>query len=150
MLKYIFNNIKTSLTNFKMNDLDKYVRFCHLGKYDDVFIHSKMMIFDDDYLILSSSNIADRSYNKMYHDNETAIAITNKKYVKNIQQKIWNSHMSTSNIVYKFNQIFYSSCKNKKNQINCRYSEIKVNLFSFHVCYFFKKIIDIFAYGYIL
>jgi phosphatidylserine/phosphatidylglycerophosphate/cardiolipin synthase-like enzyme len=57
-----------------------------LGKYRDIYIHSKLMMADDHYMTLGSANLNQRS---MAADSEINIATDNHEKVKELRQRVW-------------------------------------------------------------
>lgn len=59
------------------------------GKWQDVYIHSKLMIVDDVFMTLGSANINTRS---MEADSELNICHENDKVTRPLRQRLWNIH----------------------------------------------------------
>jgi phosphatidylserine/phosphatidylglycerophosphate/cardiolipin synthase-like enzyme len=57
-----------------------------LGKYRDIYIHSKLLMADDRYMTLGSANLNQRS---MAADSEINIATDNHAKVKDLRQRVW-------------------------------------------------------------
>lgn len=57
-----------------------------LGRYRDIYIHSKLMLADDEYMTLGSANLNQRS---MSADSEINIATTHKPHNQGLRQRVW-------------------------------------------------------------
>ncbi|CAD5217208.1 unnamed protein product [Bursaphelenchus xylophilus] len=80
------------IENLKINGIEKpfdYVSFCSLRTYDElcgklvtemVYIHCKLLIVDDKYVIIGSANINDRSQLGM-RDSEVCVLATDREFV---------------------------------------------------------------------
>jgi phosphatidylserine/phosphatidylglycerophosphate/cardiolipin synthase-like enzyme len=59
------------------------------AKYRNIYVHSKLLLVDSLFTLLSSANINIRS---MHSDSELGIAMPNPKMAKDMQEKLWGMH----------------------------------------------------------
>jgi phosphatidylserine/phosphatidylglycerophosphate/cardiolipin synthase-like enzyme len=60
-----------------------------------IYVHSKLMICDDEYVAIGSANICQRS---MTHDSELHVGIvdSDNKFAKEFRKKLWSEHLNRS------------------------------------------------------
>ncbi|MEB0207265.1 phospholipase D-like domain-containing protein [Pseudomonas sp. CCC3.1] len=59
------------------------------ARYKHIYVHSKLLLVDDVYTLLSSANINIRS---MHSDSELGIAQPNPELAKSLREKLWGMH----------------------------------------------------------
>lgn len=59
------------------------------ARYKNIYVHSKLLLVDDVYTLLSSVNINIRS---MHSDSELGIAQPNPELTKSLREKLWGMH----------------------------------------------------------
>lgn len=59
------------------------------ARYKNIYVHSKLLLVDDVYTLLSSANINIRS---MHSDSELGIAQPNPELTKSLREKLWGMH----------------------------------------------------------
>ena len=59
------------------------------ARYKNIYVHSKLLLVDDVYTLLSSANINIRS---MHSDSELGIAQPNPELAKSLREKLWGMH----------------------------------------------------------
>ena len=60
------------------------------ARYKHIYVHSKLLLVDDVYTLLSSANINIRS---MHSDSELGIAQPNPELAKSLREKLWGMHV---------------------------------------------------------
>jgi phospholipase D1/2 len=83
---------------------DKHMVVCGLRQYDvwpdntvraeQLYVHSKAMIVDDEIAIIGSANINDRSM-LGERDSEAAIYVEDPKFAKSLRRELWGEHFGT-------------------------------------------------------
>jgi phosphatidylserine/phosphatidylglycerophosphate/cardiolipin synthase-like enzyme len=62
-----------------------------------VYVHGKLMIVDDEFVLLGSANICQRS---MAHDGELQLGIVDaqNQFARDLREALWRHHLETSNL----------------------------------------------------
>jgi phosphatidylserine/phosphatidylglycerophosphate/cardiolipin synthase-like enzyme len=101
-----------SLERIKSSNADNVYTY-HLQQsvspYSDIYVHAKLMIVDDCYVIIGSANLNNRSFT---NDSELAVAIVDADtipstmngsteticaFAKNLRLKLWQEHLGVNN-----------------------------------------------------
>lgn len=61
---------------------------------EDIYVHSKLMIIDDEFVLLGSANVNQKS---MTHDSELDVGIVDADgmFAKDLRKALWAEHLST-------------------------------------------------------
>ena len=62
---------------------------------EDIYVHSKLMIVDDEFVLLGSANVNQKS---MTHDTEIDVGVVDADgmFVKDLRKSLWAEHLTTS------------------------------------------------------
>jgi len=81
--------VYTLATSYKA-DKSSYIIF----KYNDIYVHTKLFIVDDEWYSIGSANI---SYQSLRTDSEMNVAVWDPDGAKKLRQDLWKEHLEYSN-----------------------------------------------------
>ncbi|CUI15539.1 membrane-associated protein, putative, partial [Bodo saltans] len=95
MVKHIQEACRNDRQRFP-EDLDQCLGFYYLGREIDnkiypIYVHSKVMIVDDEVCVIGSANVNDRSMLR-HRDSEIAAIITSKEVASDLKEKLAEQH----------------------------------------------------------
>lgn len=92
MLKPYMEGDAPRVSMFQLSSSQKKESFFGLidsVEYENISLHSKVMIVDDQYVLQGSANMNTRS---SYHDSELDVLISGNDYAKGLREALWESH----------------------------------------------------------
>ncbi len=88
--------VYTLATSYKDNGENK-----EIYSYNDIYVHAKLFIVDDEWYSIGSANI---SYQSLRTDSEINVAVWDRNGAKKLRQDLWKEHLEYSNNKIQYNQ----------------------------------------------